>query len=281
MIDASRMKELKELAAGMRKELLKMSLGGHVHLGGDLSSTDFLTVMYQEKLNIRPDEPAWEGRDRVILSKGHGSAALYLAMAHRGYFSVEEVMTTYCKNETRFGLHPCKRECPILDASTGSLGHGLSMGVGIALGARKDGEDFRTYVILGDGEINEGSVWEAAMAGPQFKLGNLIAIVDRNRMSLDGPTEEIMGLDPLEDKWKAFGWNVLSIDGNDMQAVSDAFDSLPAADSDVPTVIIANTVKGKGVSFLEMIPRWHSGSVSEEEYKLACEEIDAALAAEV
>lgn len=281
MADKAELEALKDSALLMRKQIIELCYHcGPIHLGGDLSSTDLLTVLFQHTLNIRPEDPTWEGRDRVIMSKGHGSAALYLAMANRGYFDPQEPITTFGKNGTRFGGHPCRRECPMLDASSGSLGHGMPIGVGIALAAKLNHDTHRTFVILGDGELGEGSNWEAMMAAHQYKLGNLVAIVDRNRLSLDGFTEELMALDPLDDKWRAFGWNVKVIDGNSIEALVETFDNLPASDSDVPTVIIAETVKGKGVKRMENKPIFHSGTINAEQMAEAFAELDAARAAE-
>lgn len=271
---------LKESALLLRKQLLKIATRTHVHLGGDLSSADMMTVLYQHALKKDVNDPGWPERDRVVLSKGHGSAALYLAMANAGYFDPAEVIATYGTDETKFGLHPCRRDCPKLDVSSGSLGHGLPMAVGIALAARMNCDAHRVYCILGDGELGEGSNWEAMMAARQFGLGNLVAVVDRNMLSLDGPTECLMGLNPLDKKWEAFGWNVVCVDGHDIQALVHAFDSLPEHDTAVPTVLICKTTKGKGVSFMENVSKYHSGSITAEQYETACAELDAAWAAE-
>jgi len=187
---------------------------------------------------------------------------------------MSEVFETYKGYETRFGAHPCKAACNELDTSSGSLGHGLPISCGLALGGRMDKRDYRVFCILGDGELDEGSNWEAAMTAAQQKLGNLVAIVDRNGLSLDGPTEEVVGLEPLADKWTAFGWNVVDIDGNDIEVVIDALDNLPARDSDKPTVIIARTTKGKGVSYMENNALFHNAAVNEEQFAQALKEID-------
>ncbi len=261
-----------------RKDLLKLChhVGG-LHIGGDLSCAEVLTTLYQYALQIDPKNPAWEDRDRFILSKGHCSAALYLCMARRGIVDKQEVFDTY-KNgfETRFGNHPCKAALPCLDSSSGSLGHGLPIAVGMAAAARLDGKRHRVYCMMGDGELSEGSVWEAALAAAGFKLGNLVALVDRNRLGLDGFTEEIMPLDPVEDKWRAFNWNVVTVDGHNVAQIVDAIDQLPPADSQVPTVIIADTVKGKGVSFMENNPLYHHTSINDEQLAQALAEVEAA-----
>lgn len=247
-----------------------------LHIGGDLSSAEILVSLFQHQLNIDPKRPDWDERDRFILSKGHGGAALYLVMAQRGYMEMEELFNTYKQHETRFGMHPCKELFPALDSSSGSLGHGLPIAAGMALAAKMDGKKHRVYCLIGDGEMNEGSVWEAAMAAAQFKLGNLVAIVDVNRMCLDGFTEEIMNVEPVTDKWKAFNWNLVEIDGNDIGQILDAFDHLPAAGGDKPTVIVARTVKGKGVSFLQNEPAAHHTSINDDQLKAALAEVDAA-----
>ncbi|MDR1205907.1 MAG: transketolase [Peptococcaceae bacterium] len=247
-----------------------------LHIGGDLSSAEILVSLFQHQLNIDPKRPDWDGRDRFILSKGHGGAALYLVMAQRGYMEMEELFNTYKQHETRFGMHPCKELFPALDSSSGSLGHGLPIAAGMALAAKMDGKKHRVYCLIGDGEMNEGSVWEAAMAAAQLKLGNLVAIVDVNRMCLDGFTEEIMNVEPVTDKWKAFNWNLAEIDGNDIGQILDAFDHLPAAGGGKPTVIVARTVKGKGVSFLQNEPAAHHTSINDDQLKAALAEVDAA-----
>ena len=277
MADKTILRQIQEKVYDYRRVILQMcNKAKGLHIGGDLSCAELMVTLYQHQLRIDPSNPDWEERDRFILSKGHGGAAWYLAMAQRGYFSMDELLETYKGHETRFGMHPCKALLPMLDSSSGSLGHGLPIAAGLALSAKMDKKGYRVYCMIGDGEAGEGSIWEAAMAAPQFKLGNLVVIMDRNRMCLDGFTEEIMALDPVEDKWKAFNWNVISIDGNDLNAVMDAFDNLPAADSAVPTIIVANTTKGKGVSFMENNPIYHHIALDEEQLKKALDEVDAA-----
>lgn len=246
----------------MRKDILRLSdVGGGLHLGGDLSMADMLTCMFEYMLRLDPQNPAWDGRDRFLLSKGHGAGALYIAMARRGFFPLETVFSTYGKFDTAFGIHPCRDHLPGVEASTGSLGHGLPICVGMALAARLDGKRHRVVALLGDGELHEGSVWEAAMAAAHYKLGNLVAFVDHNRLSMDGFLRDIMEVDPLDEKFRAFGWRVVSCDGNDMAALVEAIDGLPVPESEKPTVIIADTVKGKGVSFMENSPAWHNGAL--------------------
>lgn len=243
-------RELEDLARDLRLTMVDvMSWSGGAHIGGSLSIADILTILYFKYLNIRPEEPQWADRDRFILSKGHAAAGFIPTLAKRGYFD-EDLLKTFNHFGSPFAMHPDCNKVIGCDASAGSLGHGLSMGVGMALGARYLKQDFRTVVLLGDGECCEGSVWEAAMSAAHFKLNHLIAIVDRNRLMIDGFTEEVMALEPLSDKWRAFGWQVLDLDGHDMEALDQALETAWQA-SDKPVVLIAQTVKGKGVDFME------------------------------
>jgi transketolase len=268
--------ELREKTYEFRRLLLLLcNKAKGLHIGGDLSAAEILVSLYQYQLNIDPKRPDWDERDRFILSKGHAAAALYIVMAQRGYLEMDEVFNTYKQHETRLGIHPCRALFPALDASSGSLGHGLSIATGMALAARMDGKKHRVYCLIGDGEMHEGSIWEAAMAAAQFKLGNLVVIVDYNHMCTDDFIKNIINVEPVAGKWKAFNWNVVEIDGNDIEQVVDAFDRLPAFDSDKPTVIVAHTVKGKGVSFLTNDPMAHNTTVNDEQLKVALAEIDA------
>ena len=281
MAEKERLRELNKLTYEHRRSILELAHErGKMHLGGDFSCAELMIALFQQVMRIDPQRPDWEDRDRFILSKGHGGGAMYLAMAQRGYFTREEIFATYRTGfETRFGMHPCKAACHELDSSSGSLGHGLPIAAGIALSGKMDHKDFRVFCMLGDGELQAGSNWEA-LAAAQFKLGNLVAVVDRNMLSLDGPTEDLMPLEPLAGKFKAFNWNVILVeDGNDMQQVLDAFESLPPAESDVPTAVIAHTVKGKGVSFMENEARFHNNAVTEEQYQIALKEIEEAYQA--
>lgn len=243
-------RELEDRARDLRLTMVDvMSWSGGAHIGGSLSIADILTILYFKYLNIRPEEPQWADRDRFILSKGHAAAGFIPTLAKRGYFD-EDLLKTFNHFGSPFAMHPDCNKVIGCDASAGSLGHGLSMGVGMALGARYLKQDFRTVVLLGDGECCEGSVWEAAMSAAHFKLNHLIAIIDRNRLMIDGYTEEVMALEPLSDKWRAFGWQVLDLDGHDMEALDQALETAWQA-SDKPVVLIAQTVKGKGVDFME------------------------------
>ncbi len=247
-------------AKQLRKDIVDItSWAGGAHIGGGLSVIDILTILYFKYLNIDPQRPDWEDRDRLILSKGHAAVAYVPCLARRGFIDVEE-LKTFNKFKSPFGMHPDSRKVCGCDASTGSLGHGLPMAVGMALGARVLGKDLKVYCIVGDGECNEGSIWEALMAASQFKLTNLITIVDRNRMMIDGPTEEVMGVEPLADKLAAFGMKVVEVDGHDMESLSDGIDKALVA-KEKPVAILANTVKGKGIDFMENEVPWHYGSV--------------------
>jgi transketolase len=268
--------KLREKTHEYRRQILILcNKANGLHIGGDLSSAEILVSLFHHQLNIDPKRPDWEERDRFILSKGHGGAALYLVMAQRGYIEMDELFNTYKQHETRLGMHPCRALFPALDSSSGSLGHGLPIATGMALAAKMDGKKYRVYCLIGDGEMNEGTIWEAAMAAAQFKLGNLVLIADVNRMCLDGFTADIMNIEPIVDKWKAFNWNIIEIDGNDIEQVVGAYEQLPAVSSGKPTIILAHTIKGKGVSFLENVPKAHSTSISDEQLKAALAEVDA------
>lgn len=244
------------------------------HTGGSLSNTDILTALYYGVMRINPSQPKWEDRDRFIASKGHSVESLWCILADLGFFPKEE-LATFSRFGTRLIGHP-NNKVPGIEMNTGALGHGLAISVGMALAAKRDSKPYLVYCLMGDGEQAEGSVWEAAMAGAHYKLDNLIGIVDRNRLQISGSTEEVMGLEPLEEKWAAFGWNVVSIDGNDMEALKNAFSSIPEVPGK-PTLIMANTVKGKGVSFAENAPHWHHHVPNDEELAKALEELAAAL----
>jgi len=240
---------------------------GGAHIGGALSSADLLTALYYKYLNVRPDEPDWPQRDRFVLSKGHAGVGLASVLADRGYFP-GELLHEFNHFKSPFGMHLDGGKVPGVDASTGSLGHGLSQALGMAWGARYQKESWLTYCLLGDGECNEGSVWEAAMAASHHRATNLITLVDRNRLMIDGPTEEVMSLEPLADKWRAFGFQVVEIDGHDFVQIAAAVEGARSRarrpDAVAPTVIIAHTVKGKGVDFMEGNVKWHYGSLDSE-----------------
>ena len=270
---------LKELAYEMRIKLLKFcgSYDGAVHIGGDLSMTEILIGLWHHALQGDPENLSWPERDRFIMSKGHGALAMYMAMSLRGFFDYEEIISTYGQLDSKYGMHPCRVQLPALECSSGSLGQGLAMANGIALNAKRKGEKYRVYCLMGDGETGEGSVWEAAMMSSSYKLGNVVGIVDRNCQTMTFYTEDkYMSMAPYKDKWKAFGWNVLEINGNDMAAVVEALDSLPAPTGDVPTMLVCNTVKGKGVSFMEHALGWHSGCLGTEDMERALLDVQKA-----
>ena len=277
MADKATLERLKDQALEMRELILKLSNKTMVHLGGDMSMADMMTALYMYKMKKDLTQVKWSGRDRFVLSKGHGAGCLYIAMAMAGYGSIDEIFETYGQYGSRYGMHPCKNQNPGMDASSGSLGQGLSLCAGMALAAKQSGDKHHVFTMLGDGELNEGSIWEGAMMAAHYKLGNLVTLVDRNKIALSTPTDADNGmrLEPLADKWKAFGWNVVEIDGNCMEEIVDALDNIPEADTDVPTVIIGNTTKGYGVSFMENTANWHHGVLNDEQLKQALTEIKA------
>jgi transketolase len=266
--------QLPEMAARIRRHVVTMfKVSGHGHFGGSLSCVDIVTALYfGGVLSVRSGEPDWTDRDRFIISKGHGAPAVYGALCERGFFP-EGWIHKYETLGANLSTHPNMRTIPGIDMSSGALGHGLSNGVGMALASRLDAKSYRVVVLLGDGECLEGSVWEAAMAAAKYRLGGLIAIVDRNGLCVGGPTESVMPLEPLADKWRAFGWAVCEADGHDIGALVPVFRALMAADSDQPTVVLARTIKGRGVSFMENRREWHGHPISDEQYRLAMQEL--------
>lgn len=268
----SRSKELQIKAEEIRRrviEIIYSAKGGHT--GGSLSSVDLQTLLYFHVLNIDPQQPDMPGRDRFILSKGHSVEALYATLAARGFVS-QETLDTYGQYNSPLAGHPTKKT-PGVELNSGALGHGLSVGVGMAIGARMSGMHYRTFVLMGDGEQGEGSIYEAAMAAGHYQLGSLVAIIDRNTLQISGRTEEVMGLEPMHERWSSFGWEVHEVDGNDMDALLTTFGKLDFRNQ-VPKLIIARTVKGKGVSFMEDGAKWHHGVPSEEQYNTAIAEIN-------
>jgi transketolase len=241
------------------------------HPGGSLSAVEILTALYYERLNILPDNPSYLDRDRFILGKGHAAPILYLVLAERGFFPKAELGTLRQINSILQG-HPCARKTPGVDLSTGPLGLGISAAVGMAAAAKLDNKKLYTYVLMGDGESQEGIVWEAAMAASKFKLDNLIGIIDYNGVQLDGTVEEIMPMGNLADKWKSFGWYVIETDGHDIQAILTAIDQAKTVTGQ-PVMIIAKTVKGKGISFMEGKNTWHGKPISDQEYADALREL--------
>lgn len=265
--------QLKRDASDIRINLLKLCSKEVIHIGGDLSIADVMTVLWLYQMKYDPKNPAWEERDRFVLSKGHASAVTSFCQAAIGCFSADDVINEYATDQGRFSMHSCNLVNPFVEVSTGSLGHGMPIACGIAAGLRMKGNNSsRVYTVMGDGEQAEGSIWEAAMNAVHYKLGNLVAIVDCNGLEADGAIDEITGLGCIADKYRAFGWNVVEINGNDIGQIKDAFDLLPDVNADRPTCIIAHTVKGKGVSFMENQPRWHAGKITDEQL---CECINA------
>ncbi|MHB2025924.1 MAG: transketolase [Elusimicrobiota bacterium] len=264
--------DIKSLARDMRVSIIRMiEAAGSGHPGGSLSIIDILAVLYFQVLRHDPKKPDWPDRDRLILSKGHACPALYTAMAYSGYFPKEN-LNSLRRLGSQLQGHPDRLRLAGIEASTGSLGQGLSIGLGMALAGLLDKKDYRVYVILGDGETQEGQVWEALMAAPKFKTSNLTLIIDSNNGQIDGHVSEIMDLEPLSDKLKAFRWDVQCIDGHDYQAIAAAFSKSRQA-SDRPQAIIAKTIKGKGVSFMENQISWHGKAPNKEEADKAVAEI--------
>ena len=253
-------KELEEKAWQLRRDIIDVTVyAGGAHIGGGLSMADLLTILYFRHLKVDPSNPEWEDRDRLIVSKGHGGVGIAPVLACKGYFEFD-TLKTFNQFKSPFGMHLDCHKVKGVDASTGSLGHGLSMSVGLALGARTLKKPWMTYCILGDGECNEGSVWEAAMAASHFKVTNLVTIVDRNKLMIDGQTEQIMGLEPFADKWRAFGFIVREVNGHDFRELDQAIEASKLEKS-APSIIIAHTVKGKGVDYMENNVKWHYGSM--------------------
>ena len=254
---------LQDIARELRLTVIDvMAWSGGAHVGGSLSIIDILTILYFKYLDVHPADPQWDERDRFVLSKGHAAAGLIPVLAKRGFFP-EETLKTFNHFGSPFAMHPDSNKVIGCDASAGSLGHGLSMAVGMALGARQRKMPWKTVCLMGDGECCEGSVWEAAMSAPHFKLGNLIGIVDRNRFMIDGETEDVMPLEPFADKWRAFGWEVVEVDGHDFDQLDEALAKAWAA-TDVPVLILAHTIKGKGVDFMENNVVYHYASADSE-----------------
>lgn len=267
--------ELEKIANTIRKETISMIYNAKSgHPGGALSAIDIFTYLYFNEMDVEPSNPKKADRDRFVLSKGHTVPGLYATLAEKGYFS-KEILKTYRKLGTILQGHPDIKKTPGIDMSTGSLGQGISAAVGMALGAKVKNQDFRVYTMVGDGEIDEGQVWEAAMFAAHKKLDNLCVIVDNNGLQLDGTTEEIIGVTTLDEKFEAFGFHVINVDGHDFDSLKEAFDTAKTVKGK-PTVLIAKTVKGKGVSFMENNVAWHGAAPSDEQYRQAMEELDKA-----
>ena len=261
-------KELTKKAVEVRKGIIEAVYWAQSgHPGGSLSVADILTVLYFNEMNIDEKNPNWEDRDRLVLSKGHCSPALYSCLANRGYFPVED-LKTFRKIDSYLQGHPDKNKVPGVDMTTGSLGQGLSAANGMAIAAKMDNKDYRVYCILGDGEIEEGQIWEAAMTSNKYKLDNLCVIVDNNNLQIDGTIEEVMSSYPIDEKFRSFGFEIIKIDGHDIEEITKAFEVAKNIKGK-PTCIIAKTVKGKGISYMENQVGWHGKAPNEEQYKEA------------
>ena len=265
-------RQLQEIAKNIRRGIIEAVYNGQSgHPGGSLSIADIMAVLYFYEMNIDPQNPKDENRDRLVLSKGHCAPALYSALANRGYFNIEELKTL--RNiESRLQGHPDMNKIPGVDMTTGSLGQGLSAANGMAIAGKLDNKDYRVYCIMGDGEIEEGQVWESAMASSKYKLDNLCVIVDNNNLQIDGTIEEVMSSYPIDEKFKSFGFQVINIVGLNLQEIIDAFD-VARNIKDKPVCIIAKTIKGKGVSFMENKAEWHGKAPNKEQYEQAIEEL--------
>lgn len=267
-------RDLAKAALDIRIHLLELCSKEVIHIGGDLSVTDVMTVLWQYQMNYEPLSLKDESRDRFVLSKGHASAVTSFNQAAVGCFKTEDVIREYATDQGRFSMHSCNLVNPYVEVSTGSLGHGMPVACGIAAGLKlKGNRKSRVYTVMGDGEQSEGSVWEAAMNAVHYKLGNLVAVVDWNGLEADGTIDAVTGLGNIADKYRSFGWNVFEIDGNDIVEIKESFDRLPPADSDIPTVLICHTVKGKGVSFMENQVGWHAGKISRQQLEACVEEM--------
>ncbi len=265
-------KKLEEMTKKVRLGIIEAVYSNQSgHPGGSLSIADIMTVLYFNEMNIDNENPKWEDRDRLILSKGHCSPALYSALANRGYFPVEDLKTFRNINSYLQG-HPDMKHIPGVDMTTGSLGQGLSAANGMAISAKLDNKNYRVYCILGDGEIEEGQIWEAAMASNKYKLDNLCVIVDNNNLQIDGTIEEVMNSNPIDEKFKSFGFQIIKIDGHDIEEIKKAFEVARNVKGK-PTCIIAKTIKGKGVSFMENQVGWHGKAPNKEQYEEAKKEI--------
>ncbi len=275
-MDAISKKELAKIACNVRMGIIEGTFNAKSgHPGGSLSITEILTYLYFKEMNINPAEPTACNRDRFVLSKGHAAPALYSVMANRGYFPLDELKTLR-KVDSRLQGHPSMNYLPGVDISSGSLGQGISAACGMALGAKLKGDAFRVYTILGDGEIEEGQVWEAAMYATAKKLDNLVAFVDNNNLQIDGTVEEVNSPYPIPEKFAAFGWNVIEIDGHNYDEIEAALSEAKATKGK-PTAIIATTTKGKGISFMENQVNWHGAAPNAEQYEIAMNELKALL----
>ena len=264
--------ELKEKKKKIRLGIIDaVYYGKSGHPGGSLSVADIMTVLYFDEMNIDSEKPDWEERDRLVLSKGHCSPALYSALAYRGFFPIEDLKTFRNINSYLQG-HPDRKHIPGVDMTTGSLGQGLSAANGIAIAGKMENKNYRVYCILGDGELEEGQIWEAAMSANKYKLDNLCVIIDNNNLQIDGTIDEVMSSKPIDEKFRSFGFEIINIDGHNLEEIKSAFE-VARNIKNKPVCIIANTIKGKGVSYMENKPEWHGKAPNDEEYKKAVEDI--------
>lgn len=269
--------KLKQIAIELRKSAITMIYEAQSgHPGGSLSAADIITALYFKEMNIDPNNPKWEDRDRFVLSKGHVCPILYAALGKLGYFPKEYLHKLRQEGSILQG-HPDMKKCPGIDISTGSLGQGLSCAVGMAIAGKRDNRDYRVFAMVGDGECDEGQIWEAVMAGYKYKLDNLIVFVDNNKLQLDGTCDEIMPNIDLGKRFEAFGYEVFYIDGHNMEEIVATLDKIRASNNNLPKAIIADTIKGRGVSFMENQLGWHGVAPNDEEYKQAMEELDGGL----
>ena len=271
-MDVEKKKKLKSLCRELRIELIEQLFRIQTgHPGGSLSVTEILATLYFNVMNVKSEDPHWADRDRFVLSKGHAAPMLYLILAKKGFFPMDELKNLRQINSILQG-HPCAHLTPGIEVSSGPLGLGISAATGMAAAAKLDGKSWKTYVLLGDGEIQEGIVWEAAQSASKFKLDNLIAILDWNGVQLDGPVESVMPSGDIAAKWSAFGWRVIKTDGHDLECLDKAIETANDGDGR-PTIILAKTIKGKGVSFMEGQNKWHGSPIDEESYKSAIKEL--------
>lgn len=271
-LSAAQVSELEARARRTRQQVLEMfAIAGGGHFGGSLSVVEILVTLYGAVLRVDPTNPKWPDRDRLVLSKGHAGGTFCAVLANAGFFD-DALLETFNRLDSPFGMHPDMHKIPGCDMSSGSLGHGLAVGIGMALAGRADGKDYRVYVVMGDGECQEGTVWEAAMTAAHLKLDSLTAVVDRNRLSLDGRTEELNALEPLAERWRAFGWHVVEVDGHNVSEIYRGIQEAHATRGR-PTVLLAHTIKGKGISFMEDTHQFHYAVLSTEQLEAARAEL--------
>lgn len=268
---------LADRARFVRLETLRLTrIAGAGHYSSTFSCAELFAALYYGHLRLDPQNPAWSDRDRFILSKGHAAIGLYPILADLGFYPPSK-LDDFTRLGSAFGDHPDMKKIPGIDFSSGSLGHGLSVALGMALAGRVTGRDYRTYCMLGDGELNEGQIWEAAMAAGHYKLQGLVAIVDRNQLSIDGPTEKVMSVEPIDERFRAFGWDAHRIDGHDLPTIMETLSALKPAGEGKPQMIVADTIKGRGVKYMELSLDWHVGNLVGQDYDDAWAEIEAGL----